>query len=215
MLSHRVRRAGLSLGAGALLALVVSAPARADAVTDWNQHATDALVVTGLQTPPVWTINLALVHGAVYDAVNSIDRRYEPYLVAVRAKRWYSEDAAAAAAAHRVLVSILPAQHANLDTLYAASLPALPAGEATDRGAAVGEIAGAAMLAARAGDGRLPPSGYRFPAPATPQDPWPAGQWRPTPPAFVNDPNAWIKDVRPFLLRDPARIRIAGPDPLT
>ena len=75
MVSHRRRRLALGLAATALFALTASAPARADAVTDWNVHATDALVVTGLQTPPVWTLNLALVlegrsgsHGSVSGA---------------------------------------------------------------------------------------------------------------------------------------------------
>jgi hypothetical protein len=215
MLAHRMRRVGLCFAAAALLALAASAPARADAVTDWNQHAANSLIVTGLQTPPVWAINLAIVHGAVYDAVNSIDRRYEPYLVRVRARRWYSKDAAAATAAYRVLASLVPAQQPALASLYATSLAGIPPGRAKDGGIAVGEIAAAAMLAARANDGRNPPNPYRFPAPATPQDPWPVGQWRPTPPGFVNDPFAWVKDVKPFLIVDPAEFRSAGPNPLT
>jgi hypothetical protein len=200
MRAHRSRRVGLSLAAAALLALCTSAPARADAVIDWNIHAGNALIVTGLQTPPVWTLHFAMVHGAMYDAVNSIDRRYEPYLVRVRARRWYSQDAAAATAAYRVLSSLLPAQQATLDQHYAASLAAIPPGRARDGGVAVGEIAAAAMLAARANDGRFGP--YRFPAPADQNAPWPAGQWRPTLPMFVNDPFAWVKDVRPFLLEE-------------
>jgi hypothetical protein len=215
MLSHRMRRVGLSLAAAALLTLAAAAPARADAVTEWNLHATNALVVTGMQTPPVSTIHLAIVHGAVYDAVNSIDGRYEPYLVNVRARRWYSKEAAAATAAYRVLAGLLPAQHGTLGPLYATSLAGIPPGRAKDGGIAVGEIAAAAMLAARTNDGRFPATPFRFPAPATPQDPWPAGQWRPTPPGFVNDPFAWVKDVRPFLIFDPADFRSAGPNELT
>lgn len=214
MVAHRWRRVPLVLAVAALLALTASASARADAVTDWNIHATNALVVTGLQTPPVWTVNLALVHGAVYDAVNSIDGGYQPYLVKVRARRWYSTDAAAATAAYRVLFSMLPAQQATLTSHYGASLAAIPPGRARDGGVLVGEIAAAAMLAARAADGRSPNSGYRFPAPATSTEPWPAGQWRPTPPAFGNDPFAWIKDVRPFLLEDPERFGAPPPYPL-
>jgi hypothetical protein len=200
MRTHRRRRVGLCLAAAALLALSTSAPARADAVIDWNVHAGNALIVTGLQTPPVWTLHLAMVHGAVYDAVNSIDGRYEPYLVRVQARRWYSQDAAAATAAYRVLSSLLPAQQQTLDQHYVASLAGIPPGRARDGGVVVGQIAAGAMLAARANDGRY--GAYRFPAPATAQDPWPAGQWRPTPPAFVNDPFAWVKDVRPFLLEE-------------
>ena len=205
----RVRSLGLCLAAAALIALSASASARADAVTDWNANAVNALVTTAGQSPTVSTVHLAMVHGAVYDAVNSIDERYEPYLVEVRARDWYSKDAAAATAAYRVLLGIAPGQEAALTTLYDASLATIPAGRAKDGGIMVGEVAAAAMLAVRKGDGRFGP--YRFPVPATPS----AGQWRPVLPAFGNDPAAWIKDVRPFLIGDPARYGTDGPAPLT
>ena len=202
----------LALCVMALLIVPAVANARAidmytdvDAVTDWNVNAVNALVGTAGQSPTVSTVHLAMVHGAVYDAVNSIDERYEPYLVHVRARDWYSQDAAAATAAYRVLLALVPAQQPTLATLYDASLAPIPAGEAKQGGIRTGEIAAAAMLAARTGDGRN--GAYRFPAPATPQDPWPKGQWRPVLPAFVNDPAAWIKDVRPFLIRDPHATR--------
>jgi hypothetical protein len=209
MSAHPARRAGLCLLAAALLVLTGAARARADAVTEWNVNATDALITTAGQAPPVAIIHLAMVHGAVYDAVNSIDGRYEPYLVRIRARRWYSEDAAAATAAYRVLAAVLPAQQPSLAALYAASLAKIPAGRARDGGIAVGRIAAGAMLAAREDDGRFGP--YRFPVPATPAP----GRWRPTLPSFVNDPNAWVKDVRPFLSSDPARYGTDGPYPLT
>jgi hypothetical protein len=215
MLPHRGRRAALTLALAVLLALAASTTARADAVTDWNVNATNALIVTGQQTPPVWTIHLAMVHGAVYDAVNSIDRRSAPYLVAVRARRWYSQDAAAATAAYRVLSTLLPAQQGTLRPLYDASLAAIAPGRGRDGGVAVGEIAAAAMLAARANDGRYPAAPYRFPAPASSTDSWPAGQWRPVLPAFVNDPFAWVKDVKPFVIEDPAEFLSEGPNELT
>jgi hypothetical protein len=182
-------------------------------VTEWNVNAVNALVTTAGQSPTVSTVHLAMVHGAVYDAVNSIDARYEPYIVRVRARDWYSQDAAAATAAYRVLVALVPAQQPALTPLYEASLASILAGEAKQGGIRTGEIAAAAMLAARAGDGRN--GMYRFPAPATPQDPWPVGQWRPVYPALVNDPAAWIRDVRPFLIRDPAHFATAAPHPLT
>ena len=186
---------------------------RVDAVTEWNVNAVNALVGTAGQSPTVSTVHLAMVHGAVYDAVNSIEERYEPYLVHVRAREWYSQDAAAATAAYRVLLALVPTQQPTLGPLYDASLAPIPAGEAKQGGIRTGEIAAAAMLAARTGDGRN--GAYRFPAPATPQDPWPKGQWRPVLPAFVNDPAAWIKDVRPFLIRDPAPYASARQYPLT
>ena len=213
MLPIRGRSLGLCLITAALIALSASASARADAVTDWNVHAVNALVGTAAQSPTVSTIHLAMVHGAVYDAVNSIDERYEPYLVDVRARRWYSKDAAAATAAYRVLTSLVPAQQPTLGPLYDASLAAIPAGRAKDGGIAVGEVAAAAMIAARTNDGRF--GAYRFPVPATPQDPWPAARWRPVLPAFGNDPGAWVKDVKPFLVRDVGRYRSHAPDPLS
>jgi hypothetical protein len=213
MLALRARSLGLCLVAAALIALSASASARADTVTDWNINAVNALVATAGQSPTVSTVHLAMVHGAVYDAVNSIDERYEPYLVDVRARDWYSKDAAAATAAYRVLLDIVPTQKPALTPLYEASLASMTDGRAKTGGIAVGEIAAAAMLAARTGDGRG--GAYRFPAPTGPQDPWPVGQWRPVLPAFGNDPAAWIKDVRPFLIRDPARYATNGPHPLT
>jgi hypothetical protein len=213
MFSLRGRSLGLCLAAAALIALSASASARADAVTDWNVHAVSSLVGTAGQSPTVSTIHLAMVHGAVYDAVNSIDERYEPYLVEVRARDWYSKDAAAATAAYRVLSAVVPAQQPALAALHDASLASIPAGRAKDGGVAVGEIAAASMLAARTNDGRF--GAYRFPAPATPQDPWAAGSWRPVLPAFGNDPAAWVKNVRPFLIRDPARYASDGPNALT
>ena len=212
MLALRARSLGLCLAAAALIALSASASARADAVTDWNANAVSSLVGTAGQSPTVSTVHLAMVHGAVYDAVNSIDERYEPYLVEVRARDWYSKDAAAATAAYRVLLGIVAGQQGALAPLYEASLASIPAGRAKDGGIAVGEIAAAAMLAARTGDGRG--GAYRFPAPATPQDPWAVGRWRPVLPAFGNDPAAWIKDVEPFVIRDPAHYGTDGPYPL-
>ena len=198
----RMRSAGL-LAAVAAVAVLAASPARADTVTDWNVNATDALVTTAGQAPTVSTIHLAMVHGAVFDAVNSIDRGYEPYLVRVPARSWYSQDAAAATAAYRVLTNIVPAQQATLGARYAASLAAIPDGSAKQGGIAVGEAAAWAMIAARTEDGRFGP--YRFPAGAAP------GSWRPVLPAFVNDPNAWVKDVDPFLGKDPERFRSHGP----
>jgi PAP2 superfamily len=202
----RIRRAAVLLGGAALLAIAASTPARADTVTDWNQQATDTLIVTAGQGPTVSVLHLAMVHGAVYDAVNAIDRRHEPYLGAPRAQRWYSKDAAAATAAYRVLVSIVPAQQAALQARYQASLAAIPEGKAKAGGIAVGEASAAQMIAARTGDGRFGP--FRFLVGSEP------GQWRPVLPAFVNDPNAWVAQVRPFLIDSPATFRSDGPNAL-
>jgi PAP2 superfamily len=182
-------------------------PDETGAVLAWNQHAIDALIGTAGQAPSVSVLHMAMVQGSVYDAVNAIDRGYEPYLVALRAKRWYSTDAAAATAAHRVLSNLLPAQQAQLGVLYQASLDAIDDGRAKDGGIRVGEAAAAAMLAARANDGRFGP--FRFPVGTAP------GEWRPVLPAFVNDPNAWVAQVTPFLIESADQFRSRGPHALT
>ena len=209
MVPPRTRGFALCLLVAGLIALSFSASARADTVTDWNTHAVNALVGTAAQSPTVSTIHLAMVHGAVYDAVTSIDGRYEPYLVRVRSRDWYSQDAAAATAAYRVLLALVPAQQPTLGPLYDAALAAIPASDAKQGGIRTGEIAAAAMLADRNGDGRG--GAYRFPAPTAPR----VGEWRPVLPALGNDPGAWVKDVRPFLIRDPAPYAEAAPYPLT
>jgi hypothetical protein len=209
MVPPRTRGFGLCVLVAGLIALSFSTSARANTVTDWNAHAVNALVGTAAQSPTVSTIHLAMVHGAVYDAVNSIDRRYAPYVVRARARDWYSQDAAAATAAYRVLTALVPGQQPALAGLYEATLATVPDGEAKQGGIRTGEIAAAAMLAERAGDGRG--GAYRFPAPTAPR----IGEWRPELPAFGNDPGAWVKDVRPFLIRDPARYTGAAPYPLS
>jgi hypothetical protein len=203
--------AALLVAGAALFSLAWSAAARADTVTDWNTTALSALTAApplgAGQAPTVSTIHLAMVHGAVYDAVNAIDRRHQPYLGAPEAKWWYSEEAAAATAAYRVLVGILPEQQTTLAGHYATSLAGIPEGMARDGGIAVGEAAAETMLAARANDGR--PGTFRFTPGTAP------GQWRPVLPAFGNDPSAWVKDVRPFMIRSASEFRSKGPNSLS
>src|SRR3954468_10935703 len=102
---HRTRAAGLLAAVAALFALAVSAPARADTVTDWNAIASTAIVTTAGQPPQSATLSFAMVQGAIYDAVNAIDRGHRPYLtfVAPPANPSDSKEAAAATAGFRVL----------------------------------------------------------------------------------------------------------------
>ena len=198
---------GLLAAVAALLALA-AAPARADTVTDWNLNATAALFGTAAQPPQLAVPHLAMVHGAVYDAVNAIDGGHEGYLLSPKVGRpTDSTDAAAATAAYRVLVQLVPAQQPTLDVQYATSLAAIPDGSAKTRGIAVGNAAAAAMIAARTDDGRF--GSFRFVVGSGP------GVWKPVLPGFVNDPNAWLKDVQPFLIRSPSQFRSDGPLPLS
>jgi hypothetical protein len=201
-----LKKVVLTVALGA--ALAAPAAARADAVTQWNLNASNALFTVAGQPPQVSVPHLAMVHGAVYDAVNAIDGGHEGYLLTSRlATPTDSKEAAAATAAYEVLSSLVPAQQAVLDAQYAASLAGIPDGSAKTRGVAVGAAAAAAMIAARTDDGRF--GAFRFLVGNG------AGAWRPVLPAFVNDPAAWLKDVKPFLIRSAADYATAGPLPLS
>jgi hypothetical protein len=191
----------------ALAALGAPGVARADAVTDWNLHTSNALFVTAGQPPNVSTLHVAMVQGAVYDAVNAIGGAREGYLLTSRvAQPMDSKPAAAATAAYKVLLHLVPAQKPALDAHYAASLAAIPNGSSKTRGIAVGEAAAAAMIAARTDDGRF--GAFRFVTGSGP------GVWKPVLPSFGSDPNAWVKDVRPFLMGRASQFRSDGPYPL-
>ena len=208
MRATRVVRALLG-GFALLVVLATPVSARADTVTDWNQIAAAALQSPGTATPPgagqgaVSTAHLAMVHAAVYDAVNAIVGCHKPYVSSPKAKRWYSQDAAVAAAARHVLVNgglgIPAARMPVIEAAYQATLLPIPDGRAKAGGIATGEAAATALLAARAGDGRFGP--FRFSESTRP------GAWRLVPPATMTDAGAWLKDVRPFVLRDPDRFR--------
>jgi hypothetical protein len=194
-------------------------PTRADTVRDWNLHAVNALMnaptapIPGAGQPPhAAELHLAMVQGSVYDAVNAIDRGHRPYLAGLpRASRSASQEAAVATAAHDVLVGLgigpvppLPQVVLDrLDALYADALAEIPDSVSKTRGIAAGAAAAAAMLEARAADGRYVPFSF-----AVGDDP---GVWRPTPPTFVNDPFAWVARVEPFLIRRPSQFRTKGP----
>jgi hypothetical protein len=183
--------------------------ASAGAVLDWYRYAERELnqAAQMRNQGPGARLEVAMVQSAVYDAVNGIARTNEPYLVAPRARRWYSKDAAAATAAYRVLTALLPDRRAALQPLYEQSLAAIRDGAAKTGGIRVGNKAARAMLAARKDDGR---DGPREPVFGT--EP---GVWRPTPPANAVTDTAWIADVGPFLLRSADQFRTPGPNPLT
>src|SRR3954470_12327551 len=120
----------------ALLAFVSSAfPARADMVTDWNVIALDTIPAT-ISGPPHARL-MGYVQAAVFDAVNSVERKYAPYAVDRREPR-ASPEVAAAVAAHGMLVRFYPAQKAILDAKLNASLAPIPDGDAKTAGTDLG-----------------------------------------------------------------------------
>jgi hypothetical protein len=194
-------------------------------VTEWNRHAVEAFINTPTgeimgagQPPPISSLHLAMVHGAIYDAVIMIDGGYQPYLADLpRAPRSASKAAAVAAAAHDVLLGItLPTPlvpaivdrvHVALEATLAAALAA-DGPEAVAAGVATGKVAAAAMLAERANDGRYGP--YRFEESTEP------GRYRfkPGDPPIANRFD-WVAKVEPFLLESADQFRTAGPHALT
>src|SRR3954469_19620958 len=201
---------------GVLLVLAVLAfpgAARADVVTDWSETTANALLRDAGQGA-YGLPQMAMVHGAMIDATNAIDHRYHPYLARLRARPWYSSDAAVAAAAHRVLIDggvVRPDQQAALvaaiEPQYTAALAAIPDGAAKRGGIATGEAAAWAMIAARTGDGRFGTPGFPLEKP----DP---GVWQPVTQG-ANDFGAWLRFVEPFALRHPDRFLSRGHKPLT
>jgi len=183
---------------------VPATSAYADVVLDWNAYAARAIVNVGGQVPPRALIRLAMVHLAVYDAVNAIEgARFEGYASVPLVDRPASPDAAAATAAYEVLVALFPAQSADLDAKYAASLAALPDDIAKAHGIAVGRRAATAILVARAQDGRdatvtyVPGAG--------------PGVYVPTPPAFLAAQAPETPFVQPFFLKEASQFRPENP----
>jgi hypothetical protein len=194
-------------GTAIVLAFAFACPtaARGDAVTDWNSNANAAIFSTG-PTAHAAVLSTAMVQGAVYDAVNAIAGGYEDYLPTAPAAPWYSQDAAAATAAFRVVSALVPAQATALQAQYNTSLAAIAGGPAKAGGIAVGEAAAGAMLATRANDGRNGP--FTLVQGTAP------GEWRASPPGFGLDPTPWVGNVTPFLVPSARMLRTDGPDRL-
>src|SRR6266516_1404611 len=129
----------------------VGASARADVVTEWNSTALNAIRID--KTPPKASRDLAILHVAIYDAVNGITRSHEPYLVGGLVPASASIEAAASAAAYQVLASLFPAQKVRFDVIYRTHLAGLPNKPQEKSGIAWGESVAAHILAARATDG--------------------------------------------------------------
>lgn len=128
---------------------------------------------------------------AVYDAVNSIHQEFKPFYYDGRCCRDASEEAAAIAAAHRVLVHYFPQQQAALDASYNASLAKLVTSfRAKAAGVAVGEASAQTLISARTGDG------LEANVPYTPGSG--PGVWQPTPPGFLAAATPWLGQMRSY-----------------
>src|SRR5690348_8391070 len=133
----------------ALLALIgFSGPVRADVVTDWNTIAVSA--VSADKLPNRQSRDMAMVHAAMFDAMNAIRPHYTPAMVSITAKGFASREAAGAQAAHDVLLALFPSQQATLDAKLAESLAGIADDDADGRqpkywGILAGQVAAAAV----------------------------------------------------------------------
>ena len=191
--------------------LIVAAPARADVVVDWNVYTAQAIATAGstARPSPANVFDYAMVHLAMHDAIQSIEGRFQRYCAAVQNGSG-SPIAAAAAAAHDVLVSLFPAQAATLDAAYDTYLA--DRGLTGNAGVLAGQRAAACILDMREGDGRYPVNPEPFYGSTGP------GEWRPTsfsgaPPVPVSMVTPWVATVTPFALKDPAQLRASPPPP--
>lgn len=177
----------------------------AEVVIEWNRILQTTVASTA--TPTVFfTRPYALTSIAVFDALNSIDRVYQPYVTDVDAATNASREAAAAQAAHDVLVALYPTQQTALDAALAATLGRLP-GDAAREGARVGAATARMALDARANDGwnRLP-SEY-----VVPNGP---GYYQLTPGAAVVTFTHY-PDVQPFVIGSRLQFLVGQPPALT
>jgi len=194
---------------GAAVALAIPAVAQANEVTKWNEIAVNTINAKPPLTsaPPAGAVFVAMVQGAVYGAVNAVDRHGRPYLV-YRSYPKASADAAAATAAFRVLDSLFSAtDHAALQAAYDASLLAIAPGASKNQGIEVGGLAADAMLAEGHDSRTVITCTFGSGLP---------GVWQPLGPpgAPLCDPTVWVANAKPFVLKSPSQFRTAGPYPL-
>lgn len=178
----------------------------ADAVIQWNQILLDA-IRTDRTAPPVASRDLAIVHTAIFDAVNAIDRQYAPYAATVVVHPRASKEAAAVSAAYETLVSLFPAQKTMFDAKYAAALNAIPDGQAETDGVNAGKAVAGQILSLRTTDGSSTTVVY---TPGT--DP---GDWRPTPPALQSAVLPQWSNVHPWAMTSGSQFRPVAPPALS
>ncbi len=176
-----------------------------DPVVNWNEILLDA-IRSEKPAPPIAARAMAIVHVAIFDAVNSIGNRYIPYASFAPVHSMASVDAAVAAAAEHTLSSLFPALHSTFATELAHSLSAVPDGIREDQGVAVGRAVASVILQRRAGDGSSNTISY---TPGT--DP---GDWQPTPPAFAAALLPHWGDVTPWVMASDSQFRAIAPPAL-
>jgi hypothetical protein len=184
---------------------VVTTDLVADVVTEWNEVTLN--IIRGDPISPPWASRtLAMVHVAMFDAINSIEQECQPYRVSLPAPEGASPEAAGAAAAYRILSDQYPKSQAFLDEAYTRTLSAIPDAQARADGEAVGLAVADEILAWRSTDHATDAVAY---TPGTQP-----GQWRPTPTSFQAALLPGWGMVTPFTMTSGSQFRTAGPPAL-
>jgi hypothetical protein len=187
----------------AWLAVGATTSARANVITDWDEKAIAVVFPTGpvSVSQQVYAAQrmMGMVHVAMFDAVNSIEKRYRPYLVQLPADPDTSKEAAAAAAAATVLATVDEMTAREMKVALAAYLSSIPDGAAKADGIKLGEAVAAKVLEARANDGHDAVDDYR---PRTTP-----GVYVPT---SITAASKW-GDVKPFAMATPSQFRPGPP----
>src|SRR5712692_12089185 len=196
------------------LALALCGAVKAqNAVVAWNDIAVTAALNAnqtmspGSSTAGGTSLYLAYTHLAIYDAVNAIDHRFQPYGPEIPAPAGASVNAAVISAAYNTLSFYLPDQSAFLTGQYIAAINLIPDGQPKDDGVQVGKAAANSMIAMRAGDGRGANVPYTFPSVPT------AGVWIPTPQAHLLPQTPWVGQMVPFTMSSASQFLPDEPPP--
>jgi len=188
-------------------AVLIATPAVADTATDWWELASKfnfAQQASSMPAPPEAQRASARAALAVFEAVNAIDRRYESYVGFPAASQPASQDAAAATAAFKVLLTHYPQKKSDLEESYAMTMARLPEGAAKAAGIALGEKAAAAVTGLGAIDPAIVQEPYR---PRTAPGEWIGS----TPPSL----EPYWRAFKPWVAKNNAEFLSAPPPALT
>jgi hypothetical protein len=201
------------LAMGGWVVLSLPGSTFANVITDWDQKAevaVEPMAALGGTTPYKAQRIMAMVHAAMFDAVNSIERRYQPYLLQLPASPTTSKEAAAAVAAATILSTISAKAAEDMKGALESYLVSIPDGVAKSDGIKLGEAAAAKVIEARTNDGSDAPDAYRpkttpgvyVPTAITINSMWPdmkpfasasGAQFRPKPPVALES-EEWARD---------------------
>jgi hypothetical protein len=202
LVAYTMSRAVWAAILGVWVAVGAPASAFANVITDWDEKAVAAaapMISLAGGAPYTAQRMMGMVHAAMFDAVNSIEPRYRPYLVQLPADPTTSKEAAAAAAAAAVLATIDEKTAGEMKVALATYLASIPDGAAKSDGVKLGQAVAAKVLEARANDGSNAPDDYRP---------------RTTPGVYVPTAITWTSmwpNMKPFAMANPSQFRPKPP----